>query len=195
MAELTSGRKPDHQIHPMILNRWSPRAMTGEDISDSDWNSLLEAARWAPSCYNAQPWRFLYAKRNSVYWEAFFDLLVNFNKEWCSKAGLLGLTISRKNFEHNDKPSPTHAYDAGAAWENLCLEGAHRGLVVHGMQGFDYQKAKRTLCIPDEFEILAMFAVGKKGPRESLPESLQAKEIPSSRKKVSEFAFEGKFPE
>ena len=194
MNEAANGRKSDYPVHSLILNRWSPRAMTGEEISDAEWHSLLEAARWAPSSYNAQPWRFLFAKRNTSHWKTFFDLLVDFNKQWCEKAAVLGVSLSRKTFEKTNKPSPTHAYDAGAAWENLCLEGTHRGLVVHGMEGFDYQKAKTALHIPDEYEILAMFAIGKKAPKESLPQDLQVKEVVSGRKKISEFAFEGKFP-
>ncbi len=186
-------RKSDHPINPLILNRWSPRAMSGEKISHEELMSLFEAARWAPSCYNIQPWRFLYAIRETSHWPKFFDLLVDFNKSWCDKAAVLGLVVSEKLFEKNKKPSPTHSLDAGAAWENLALEGASRSLVVHGMQGFDYQKAKSALKVPDEFEVLAMFAIGKRAPKESLSPELLAKEVPSSRKKVSEFAFEGGF--
>jgi nitroreductase len=186
-------RKADHPIHPLILNRWSPRAMTGEEISDTELKSLLEAARWAPSCYNEQPWRILYARKSSPHFASFFDLLVPFNQSWTHKAALLGLVISRKSFEKNNKPSPTHAYDAGACWENLSLQGSSLGLVVHGMGGFDYEKARRDLKIPQEFEILAMFAVGKPAPKETLSFELQAKETPSSRKPIESFAFEGFF--
>jgi nitroreductase len=186
-------RKADHPIHPIILNRWSPRAMSGEKISEGELMSLFEAARWAPSSYNNQPWRFLYAKRETSHWPKFFDLLIDFNKMWCEKAALLGVVISEKIFEKTKKPSATHSLDTGAAWENLALEGTSRGLVVHGMQGFDYEKAKKTLRVPDEFEVLAMFAVGKKAPKETLPPDLQQKEVPSQRKKVSEIAFEGEY--
>jgi nitroreductase len=186
-------RKADHPINPLILNRWSPRAMSGERISHEELMSLFEAARWAPSSYNNQPWRFLYAIRETSHWPKFFDLLVDFNKSWCDKAAVLGVIVSEKIFEKTKKPSVTHGLDTGAAWENLSLEGTSRGLVVHGMQGFDYQKAKTALKVPDEFEVLAMFAVGKRAPKESLPEELQKKEIPSTRKKVAEIAFEGDF--
>ena len=190
---LDAHRKSDHPINPLILNRWSHRAMSGEKISHEELMSLFEAARWAPSCYNIQPWRFLYAIRETSHWPKFFDLLVDFNKSWCDKAAVLGLVVSEKLFEKTKKPSPTHSLDAGAAWENLALEGASRSLVVHGMQGFDYQKAKSALKVPDEFEVLAMFAIGKRAPKESLSPELLAKEVPSTRKKVSEFAFEGGF--
>ncbi|MBI5272548.1 MAG: nitroreductase family protein [Chlamydiia bacterium] len=188
--EIQETRKPDYPIHPLILNRWSPRSMTGEPLADEELLPLFEAARWAPSSYNAQPWRFLYAKRNTPYWDRFFSLLVDFNKEWCAKAAVLGLVFARKTFEINNKPSVTHAFDTGAAWENLCLEGTSRGLVVHGMEGFDYQKAKEL--IPLDHEVLAMYAIGKKAPKNSLSVELQKKETPSSRKRLSQFVFEGK---
>ncbi len=187
-------RKSDYPIHPLILNRWSPRAMSGEPISETELMSLFEAARWAPSSYNNQPWRFLYAKRETPHWEKFFNLLIDFNKHWCDKAAVLGVIASEKIFEKTKKPSPTHSLDAGAAWENLALEGNSRNLVVHGMEGFDYEKARKILKVPEEFEVLAMFAVGKRAPKENLTPDLQKKEVPSTRKKVSEIAFEGGFP-
>lgn len=186
-----SHRKADHPIQPLILNRWSPRSMSGEPISDEELMALFEAARWAPSCYNSQPWRFLYAKRNTPHFAVFFDLLVDFNKSWCENAAVLGVIASETIFERNKKPSVTHALDTGAAWENLSLEGNARNLVVHGMQGFDYEKARKTLKIPEAFAVLAMFAVGKPAPKEMLPDELLKREVPSDRKKVSEFAFEG----
>ncbi|HEY4255404.1 MAG TPA: nitroreductase family protein [Chlamydiales bacterium] len=186
-------RKTDHPINPLIRDRWSPRAMTGEEINDAEWKSLLEAARWAPSSYDAQPWCFIYAKRNTPAFQTFVDLLVEFNKGWAPKAAVLCVIASRRLMERNNKPSRTHAFDAGAAWENLALEASSRGLVAHGMEGFDYEKAKTVLEIPDEFEVRAMFAVGKRAPKETLSPELQAKEIPSDRKKVEEFAMEGKF--
>lgn len=190
LKEIELSRKTDYPIHPLILNRWSPRSMTGEPLSDEELFPLFEAARWAPSSSNAQPWRFLYAKRDTAYWNMFFDLLVDFNKQWCVKAAILGITLARKTFEHNNKPSVTYAFDTGAAWENLCLEGTSRGLVVHGMEGFDYVKAQALA--PEEFEVLAMFAVGKRAPKHDLPnEKLQAREAPSNRKKISEIAFVG----
>ncbi len=186
-----SFRKADYPIQPLILNRWSPRSMSGEPISDQELMPLFEAARWAPSSYNNQPWRFLYAKRETPHFATFFNLLVDFNKSWCEKAAILGVIVSEKIFEKTKKPSVTHALDTGAAWENLALEGNARNLVVHGMQGFDYEKAKATLKVPDEFEVLAMFAVGKRASKEALNEELQKREVPSNRKPISEIAFEG----
>lgn len=186
-------RKPDYPINPLILNRWSPRAMTGESLEQDELNSLFEAARWAPSSYNNQPWQFIYAKRETPFFQKFLDLLIEFNQQWANKAAVLGVICAYTLFEHTKKPSVTHAFDTGAAWENLCLEGTSRSLVVHGMEGFDYQRARKTLAIPNEYEVLAMFAIGKKAPKETLPLELQKKEIPSSRKNISEFAMEGSF--
>ena len=186
-------RKADHPIHPMILHRFSSRAMTGEEISDGELASLFEAARWAPSSYNNQPWRIIYAKKSEPEFGTFFDLLVPFNQSWANKAAVLGCFLSHTIFDHNQKPSITHAFDTGAAWENFALEGCHRGLVVHGMQGFDYEGARRKLLVPGDYEIHAMFAVGKKASLDSLSLELQAKELPSSRKKIEEFVMQGTF--
>ena len=185
-------RTSDYPIQPMILNRWSPRAMTGEALSDEELFPLFEAARWAPSSYNEQPWRFLYAKRETAHFEKFFDLLVEFNKKWCVNAAVLGVIVSHKK-KGNGKPAVTYGLDAGAAWENLALEGTSRGLVVHGMEGFDYEKAAKVLHVPEDYAVLAMFAVGKKAAKETLPEDLREREFPSGRKKIEEFAFEGSF--
>ena len=128
-------RHSEYDINAMILNRWSPRAMSGEEISDTELMRLFEAARWAPSSYNGQPWRFIYAKRNTEHWDKHFNLMGDFNKSWTKNAAVLLVIISRKNFEHDEKPSVTHQFDAGAAWENLALQGETQGLVTHGMQG------------------------------------------------------------
>jgi nitroreductase len=191
--EKTNERKPTFRINPLILNRWSPRSMSGEELDEDTTMSLFEAARWAPSSYNNQPWRFVYAKRNTKYWNKLFDLLAEPNKIWAKNAALLVVVASNKNFEINGKFSITHKYDTGAAWENLALEATSRGLVAHGMQGFDYKKAKEDLEIPDDFDVMAMIAIGKKGSKEDLPPNLQEKEKPSNRKPLNEIAMEGNF--
>lgn len=186
-------RKTEYKIHEIFTNRWSPRAMSGEEITDKELMSLFEAARWAPSAYNSQPWRFIYAKKNTKHWNKLFNLLIEFNQMWAKNAATLVVIISRKRFEYNDKPSITHSFDTGAAWQNLALQGSINNLVIHGMSGFDYEKAREILKIPDNYEVEAMFAVGKPGNKEDLPKELQEKEIISDRKKISEIAFEGKF--
>src|SRR3982751_3480777 len=191
--EKTFERKSTFTINSLILNRWSPRSMTGEELDEDTIMSLFEAARWAPSSYNNQPWRFIYAKRNTRYWDKLFDLLAEPNKIWAKNAALLVVVISNKNFEYNGKFSITHQYDAGAAWENLALEASSRGLVAHGMQGFDYEKARNDLGIPHDFDVMAMISIGKQGPKEHLPPNLQEKENPNDRKPLQEIIMEGSF--
>ena len=167
--------------------------MSGEPISPAELAVLFEAARWAPSAGNTHPWRILYAHRDSEHWPAFFDLLVERNQVWCRNAAALLVFISRKTNEQTGRPLKTHSYDTGAAWENLALQGTLRGLVVHGMAGFDYARARTRLNIPDEFEVEAMAAVGKPGPMTVLPEDFQARESPNTRRPISELTFEGPF--
>lgn len=191
--EVQKVRKSEYSIQPLILNRWSPRAMTGEEISDNELMAFFDAARWAPSSYNNQPWRFLYAKRNTSSWPLFFNLLIEFNQGWTKYAAALVVVISGKNFEHNGKPSRTHSFDTGAAWMAMALEAAGRGYVIHGMEGFDYDRAKRDLDIPDDYQVEAMIAIGKRAPVDHLPPELQKREAPSNRKEIREIAIEGKF--
>lgn len=194
-SEIDLKRNASHKINSLFVDRWSPRSMTGEDIDDNDLMSLFEAARWAPSSYNNQPWRFIYAKRNTESWIKLFDLLYEGNKVWAKNAAALVVVISRKNFEYNEKPSITHQFDAGAAWENLALEACDRGIATHGMEGFDYQKAKTELGIPESYDVMAMIAIGKRGPKENLPPKLQDAEFPSDRKPLTEIVMEGYFRE
>jgi nitroreductase len=188
-------RKADYPISSFILNRWSPRAMSGEEITRDELMSLFEAARWAPSSYNNQPWVFIYGMRGTEAWKGLHELQVPFNQEWTKNSGALVLVLSRNNFYHNDKPSVTHSFDTGAAWMALALEGRARGLVVHGMQGFDYAAAKTKLHIPTDFTVEAMIAIGRPAPKETLSAELQAKEVPSTRRPISEFIMEGSFKE
>jgi len=191
--EVKNIRKPEHEINPLILSRWSPRSMTGEEISDEELMSLFEAARWAPSSYNNQPWRFIYAKRNTNHWGRLFSLMVEFNQSWTKNAAVLVAVISKKIFDHNNQPSVTHSFDTGAAWENLALQAESMGLVTHGMQGFDYEKAKKELEIPEDYSVEAMVAIGKRGRKEDLPKEMQEREIPSERKPLKDIIMEGKF--
>lgn len=191
--EVAKARPNNYKIQPFILNRWSPRSMTGEELTENELKPLFEAARWAPSSYNAQPWVFVYARKNTPSWTLFFNLMVKANQSWAKNAGALVLIISRNHFEHNDKPSHTHSFDAGASWMALALEGAARGLAVHGMEGFDYEKARKDLKIPSDYTVEALIAIGKRAPAGNLSEELQKREKPSTRKPLEEFCREGTF--
>ncbi|MDE1728338.1 nitroreductase family protein [Candidatus Nitrosotalea okcheonensis] len=191
--EVQKTRNMTFEINHVIVNRWSPRSFVPYDIDDADLFSLFESARWAPSSSNSQPWRFIYAKRNSENWNDFFNLLIDFNKQWCADAAALVVVVSRKNFENNEKPSITHQFDTGAAWENLAIQAVSQGLATHAMAGFDYDKARKTLQVPDNYEVMAMVAIGKRGSKEKLSPELQAREIPNTRKPLSEIVMDGKF--
>jgi nitroreductase len=195
LPKASDHRKADHPIEPIFLHRWSPRAMSGEPVSRDELNTLFEAARWAPSSYNEQPWRFLYARRDDAHWPVFLDLLVPANRQWAHQAGALLLIVARKTFSRNDKPNPVHSFDAGAAWANLANQGARMGLVVHGMAGFDWDKARTVLNVPEAFAVQAMVAVGRPGDPDLLPAQLRQAEVPTDRRPVAEFAFHGGFPD
>ena len=193
MIKGSEKRKADHPIESLLLDRWSPRAMSGEEIPEAELLRLFEAARWAPSSFNAQQWHALYARRSSAHWPTFLGLLVEGNKAWAKNAAALVVFISRETFEHNGKPSVSHSYDCGAAWENFALQGFSQDFVVHGMEGFDYDRARTELKIPDGFRVEAMAAVGKPGAKETLPEKLRTKESPNERRKLSDSICEGLF--
>ena len=188
--EVKEHRKPGNEIDPLFVNRWSPRSMTGEKVDRNVLMSLFEAARWAPSSYNNQSWRFVYEVRDGDRWEEFVGLLGDFNRKWATGAGALVVICSKKTFDSNGEPSRTHSFDTGAAWENMALEGARRGLVVHGMEGFDYDAAREKLGVPEEFDVEAMVAVGKRAPKEELPEDLQERKFPKGRKSLDEIVFQ-----
>jgi len=167
--------------------------MTGDEISDNDLFTIFESARWAPSSYNNQPWRFIYAKRDSKEFNKFLSLLIEFNQKWASKAACLVVIISKNTFDKNQKPSKTHSFDTGAAWENMALQGTSMGFVIHGMEGFDYEMAKKELKIPEGYTVEAMAAIGVRGQIESLPEEMREREKPSDRKSFSEIIMMGEF--
>jgi nitroreductase len=186
-------RKPDHPIDRLFLDRWSPRAMSGEAIPEKELKTLFEAARWAPSSFNNQPWRILYARRDTPHWPLFLGLLLEQNKAWVKNAAALLLFVSKETFDLNGEPYPTHSFDTGAAWENLALQGVLKGYVVHGIGGFNYQQARSDLNVPEGFGVDAMAAIGRPGPAENLPEQLRAREAPNTRKSLTQIVCEGPF--
>ncbi len=187
-------RTADHPILDLFLKRWSPRAMSGETIPDADLMTLFEAARWAPSTYNEQEWRFLYATRDGEHWETFLGLLMEANQAWCKNAAALIVGLSCKTFSRNGKPNPVHTLDCGMAVENLLLQGATMDLVCHAMAGFDRSKARVALNIPDDYDVEVMIAVGRPADTDVLPEDYQEMDQqPSGRKPLSEIVASGPF--
>jgi nitroreductase len=169
--------------------------MSGAHVDKGALMTLFEAARWAPSSSNAQPWRFVYVLRGSPAWPKFIDALTPRNRLWCANAGALVVIASRRDFEANGKPNKTHSFDTGAAWMSLALQASLLGLIAHGMAGFDYGAAGELIGLPDGFAVEAMCAIGHPGPIENLAEELRGSERPNGRKPVSAFAFEARFPD
>lgn len=192
-SAVEENRDPEYPILPLFLNRWSPRAMSGESMEEEEFMPLFEAARWAPSSYNNQSWRFIYATRESKNWDTFLSLLNEGNKSWAEEGAVLVLIASKTTFDHNGENSRTHSFDVGAAWQNLALEGARRDLVVHGLEGLDYKRARKKLEVPEEFDIEAMAVIGKKGEKDGLPDPLEEREEPSDRKDIDKIISENSF--
>jgi nitroreductase len=191
-------RIPARPIDETFLNRWSPRAFDGSAIPEEDLLALFEAARWAPSAFNSQPWRFLYARRGDGDWDRFLDLLIPWNRAWAQGASALIYILSDRlpMVDKAGEPaaSHTHSYDAGAAWAYLALQATMMGYQAHGMSGVDFERAQAELRVPERFRIEAAAAVGRIGDPATLPEKLRAREGPSGRKPVEEFVFKGRFP-
>lgn len=191
---MTASRQTDTALEPMFLNRWSPRAFDGSVMPVEDLRTILDAGRWAPSSYNYQPWRFLYATRaDAANWLRFLDLLMPFNAIWAREASVLLIILSETTMGSIDKPSHSHSFDAGAAWAAIALQSHLLGYHAHGMVGIDMDKTRAELRIPEGFHIEAAVAIGRKGDLARLPEKLQAREVPSPRKSLDEIAYPGNF--
>ncbi|KQX19232.1 MULTISPECIES: nitroreductase family protein [unclassified Sphingomonas] len=184
-------RSSDTQVHRQFLDRWSPRAFDGSKLSTADREALFEAVRWAPSAYNAQPWRLLYAEKGDANWDRFLGLLVPANQAWAANTSLLVFFVSDTNL--NGNPSHTHSFDTGAAWMSLALQAEKLGLRAHGMSGVDFDAARKELGVPDNFKIDAAAAVGRQAGPEVLPEKYREREKPSDRKPRDQVAFAGNF--
>jgi nitroreductase len=179
------------KVHELIKGRWSPRAFSDKDVSADDLASILDAARWAASSYNEQPWRFIIARRQDTEaYRKLLGLLVPFNQEWAKTASVLILVVAKKTFSHNQQPNKYSLHDAGAALATLALQAKALGLHVHGMAGFDYDRARAELKLPDDYETAAFAALGYAGSPDHLPEAMQKQELaPRTRKPLSELAF------
>jgi nitroreductase len=184
-------------IDASFLERWSPRAFDGSKIDDADLLTLFEAARWAPSAFNQQPWRFVYAHRESADWERFLGLLMPFNAMWARHASvlmyILSDTLIQLPRDSAQSVSHSHSFDAGAAWALLALQATRLGLHAHGMTGVDFNRARTELSVPDRFRIEAAIAIGRAGDKSKLPPEMQAREAPSGRRGLDEFVMEGRF--
>ncbi len=186
MGTTATVREPEFPVDRLFLDRWSPRAFSPEPIPHATLMTLFEAARWAPSCFNDQPWYFLYASEESGL-QKMRAILMEKNRQWAGKAPVLALVCSQKFFKHNNQPNRWGAFDAGAAWMSLALQASMLGLCVHGMGGFDVDAAYTTLGLNREkLDIHAAVAIGRMGDPKLLPEDVASREGPSPRKPLAE---------
>jgi len=174
----------NYDVLDIIKKRWSSRALSDEKIKRDDILALVEAARYAPSCFNDQPWHFVIADTDEAL-AAFRPVLTPGNQAWAGKAPVLILICARKNFSGKNAANFWHQFDTGTAWGYFSLEAEHRGLIAHGMAGFDRAAAERVVQLPPEYEAIAMIAVGKPGNANDLPPDIKEREKPGTRNELS----------
>ena len=194
---MTATRHPDHPVDPMFPARWSPRAFAETALTEAQMLSLLEAARWAPSAANIQPWRVVWGLRGDAGFATIFDSLSAGNRVWAGQAAALLAVASkttRMTASGEEAPNPTHAFDTGAAWASLAFQAHLSGLVTHGMGGFDKERLAHALNLPPGHALHAVIAIGHPGDPSTLPDDLRTREVPSQRKPVADWAARGRFP-
>jgi len=186
---MMKNRDFDYDVLPEIKTRWSPRAFDpNRPVADEDLSAIFEAARYAPSCFNEQPWLFLVSRdeetRNKI-----FDCLTESNQKWAKNAPVLAIMMGKSTFAHNQKNNRWHQFDTGTSWGYLTLEAERRGLITHGMGGFSVDKVRETFKVPEEITIIAALAIGYYGDKDQLPAELKAREFPQPRKPLAEMFF------
>jgi nitroreductase len=192
---MSHARVPEYPVDPMFIERQSPCSFTGEDIQDDVLFTMFEAARWAPSSSNVQPWRFIYAKRGTPQWGPLFEALMPGNQRWADKASALVVFVSDLHMMRGDQQvvSSWHSFDTGAAWMSFAFQAQKLGWATHGMGGFFRDALRASLNVPDGFAIDAVVAVGRHGPVDALPEDLRARELPTPRRKLHDSLMHGVF--
>ncbi len=167
---MNNNEQATFDLFPLIRKRWSPRTFSEQEVEESKILSLIEAARWAPSAFNEQPWQFVIGKKGDKKYQKIFQSLGSWNQEWNEKVPVLVLNLAKKNFSHNDKANATALYDLGQAVFAMVLESFHLGLVSHQMSGFDHEKVLELLSIPDNFEAVSVTSFGYQGDDSQLSE-------------------------
>ncbi len=191
-------RKPapsDRPLHDLIADRWSPRAFSSRIPAGETLARLFEAARWAPSAFNEQPWRFIIAtKDNTEEYGRLLACLVEANRAWAVLAPVLGILVTKKTFTKNGKPNPWAQHDGGMALENLMLQAVAEGMFAHGMGGFDPDKVRETYNVPEDFKPTTAFALGYPGDPAQLSVDYREMELaPRERKPLEELVFSGRW--
>jgi nitroreductase len=197
MRRPLSGQEENRVLHELISRRWSPRAFEDRPVEPEKLAVMFEAARWAASSFNEQPWRFVWAARHEHdLFARLFDCLAEKNQLWAEKAPVLFLTVAARKFSHNGKPNRHNWHDVGLAMGNLSLQAASMGLMIHQMAGFNPDKARENIKIPVEFEPVAMVAAGYPGDPDSLPAQFRPSETAErTRKPLTELVFHGEWDE
>lgn len=190
-SEVANQRHTEYEVDPLFLNRWSPRSYLSKEVADDELFALFEAARWAPSAYNLQPWRYVIARTKEDR-EKFYPFINPANRVWCEKAPVLAVVLSKKT-NNDGQPNRAHAFDAGASWGYLALEATRRGLSVHAMGGFNADMAREVLQVPDDYDLHVVLAIGYRGEVGALPAELQEREKPSARRPLEQSLYEGGF--
>ncbi|MEE2783719.1 MAG: nitroreductase family protein [Pseudomonadota bacterium] len=185
-------RSPEAEADDGFVRRWSPRAFSGAPLSLDQVHVLVEAARWAPSCFNSQPWRFIYALNGDDRWADMLAILMDMNQVWAQRAGVLIAVVAKTTFD-DGQSAPTASFDTGSAWMSMALQAQSMGLASHAMWGFHHDQAPAALELPPDHDVQAMVAVGYPGEVSVLPEKYQEREIPSPRRHIDELLFHGKF--
>jgi nitroreductase len=192
-----SSRKPDHPVDPQFPERWSPRAYTGEPMPRETLFTMLEAARWAPSSFNSQPWRFIYALTDTPAFALMLGTLNPLNQRWAARASALVLLVSRTRWvapgATQESALGAHAFDTGAAWMSFALQARAMGWHTHAIGGYDREALRGALAVPEDHALHAVVAVGRQGPRDGLPADLQAREQPNDRRPLAQSVAEGCF--
>ncbi|MFU8927623.1 nitroreductase family protein [Acinetobacter puyangensis] len=194
---MTYIRQSNHDIEDFFLQRWSPRSFSPAIIDQATLQQLFEAARWAPSAWNSQPWRFIYARKDTPHWDNIFATLSEYNQSWAKDASALIVVISKTNFlvpgQNTEQELRSHAFDTGAAWSHLAIQADLKGWKTHAIGGYDQDQVRHNLDIPDNYAIQAIIVLGKQGDKDNLPDHLQSREFPSTRHPTEQFTYEGKF--
>jgi nitroreductase len=187
----------EHPIEELIRRRWSPRAFSDRPVEPEKLRSLFEAARWAPSSFNEQPWSFIVATKDKPEeYAQLLSCLVEKNQQWAQLAPVLMVSVAKLNFEKNGKPNRHAFHDVGLAMGTMLVEATALGLFVHQMAGFSVDKAREGFAVPEGFEPVAAVAIGYAADPEVLPEAFREQEVgPRRRKPISEFVFAGKWGE
>jgi nitroreductase len=193
MSRLSKPAQTSVPVHQLISQRWSPRVFENRPVEPQKLRTLFEAARWAASSYNAQPWSFIVAtKQDHTNYQRVLDSFVEFNQGWAKSAPVLALSVAQMKFAHNDQPNSHAFHDVGQAAATLQIQAEELGLSVHQMAGILPDKAREIFKIPAGFEVVAGFAIGYPGDPANLPEQLREKEVaPRERKALDSFVFTG----